>query len=155
MRLAEHERGVILRLGRLHRVAGPGSVFVIPLIDRLIRVDLRPFTLAVELPAVTSKDHAVFAARLEASCCVLQPERAVVGVEDYRSAVQELLVAIVREAAAQMDAVELQADPVRLGRAIKKIANEATLAWGVDVQAVSVLEMDPSPHGPRDTPGAG
>ena len=140
--IAEHERGVILRLGRLLRVAGPGRVWVLPLVDSLVRVDLRPFLLEVDIPIVTSRDDAWFHVTLVAGCCVLQPERAVLGVTDCHRAIEDLLGAIFREAASAMDAEELTGDRQRLGRAIKKIANEATLAWGVDVQTVTVNRLE-------------
>jgi regulator of protease activity HflC (stomatin/prohibitin superfamily) len=137
--IGEHERGVVLRLGKFNRLLGPGRSLVPPLVDKLIRVDLRPFTLEVQVPGLESRDGKSHEATLVAECRVLQPERA--GITDYKDLTVQALEAVLRGAAAELDAKDLQASQQKLGHSIKKVANEATLGWGVDVQSTTITTV--------------
>jgi ribosomal protein L7/L12 len=138
-----YERGVVLRFGKLHRIANPGRNLILPWLDRFLIVDMRPFAFAIDIPVLTSREGTWHRATLSAECHLLQPERAVHAVPDHIEATRALIESVFREAASGLAAEELRTDRSGLGRGLKKLANEQALSWGVDIQTVELLAIEP------------
>lgn len=141
--VAEHQRGVVLRLGRVQRVTGPGRTLILVGLDRLAVLDIRPFQLDVAVEGLEAQDGRRFDAAISAECHVLQPERAALEPGGYRAATRGVLDEVLRAAARELSAEELLSSRKRLGRGLKKVANERALGWGVDVMKVDVPQLAP------------
>lgn len=140
-----HERVAIYRGARVHRVRGPGLVLKWPLLEGLVRVDMRPRKETIELPAVQTATGAWVAATLQVGMAVLQPEKAaeVARMRHVSQAIMELVETAFREVAATLppDRMLEAQDRAHLGRSVKKVANETALGWGIDVGSVEVTEF--------------
>ena len=140
--VAEYERLVVFRLGRVVGTRGPGVVFVIRGIDEVRRVSLR--LVAVDLPAqeVVTIDNAPVRVRAELYVRVVDPVKAVVEVEDYRSALVHVAHASLRAAVGQVRLSQLLHDEAAVIEAMKRIIDERTRDWGVEVGAVDIKDVD-------------
>lgn len=150
------ERLVVYRFGKLRGVLEPGDHLLVPLLDRAVRVSVRPVRDDVAVPAVQALGGAWIGALLRLEYVVLQPEKVAEAFEDGASiarAVTQLVQAAFAEGVAAIapDRLIAEADRRTLGRAVKKVANEAALGWGVDITAVEVPELRAiaEPAGPQ------
>ena len=139
--LKEWERAVVLRLGRLQPVKGPGLIFIIPIIDRLIRADLRVVTLDVPAQKVISRDNVTLEVDAVVFYRVVDPAKSVVAVEDFRRASFFVTQTTLRNVLGQSELDELLAHRERVNEKLKIIIDEATAPWGIKIGAVEVRDV--------------
>lgn len=138
----EYERGVIFRLGRLVGAKGPGLFFIIPIIDRMMKVDLRVVTL--DVPTQEAITHDNVTVKVNAVCYfrVINPEAAVVQIEDYRRATWQIAQTSLRSVIGEADLDELLAHRERINQKLATIVDEATETWGIKVSQVEVKDVE-------------
>ena len=140
--LKEWERGVILTLGRFWKVKGPGLIIVVPIIQRLIRVQLRTIVMDVPTQDVISKDNVSVRVNAVVYFRVIDPERAIVQVEDYFEATSQLGQTTLRSVLGQHELDEMLSERDKLNQDIQKILDTETDAWGIKVSIVEIKHMD-------------
>jgi regulator of protease activity HflC (stomatin/prohibitin superfamily) len=140
--LNEYERGVIFRLGRLIGVKGPGLIILIPIIDRMHRVDLRTVTMDVPPQDVISRDNVTIKVNAVVYFRVLQPARAVIEVENYLFATSKLAQTTLRSVLGQVELDELLASRDAINHRLQSILDSQTEPWGVKVSNVEVKQID-------------
>ncbi len=138
----EYERGVIFRLGRLVGAKGPGLFFIIPIIDRMVRVDLRVVTLDVPSQEVITKDNVTVKVNAVAYFRVVDPTRAIVAVEDYRRATYQISQTSLRSVLGQSELDELLTHRDAINQKLQQIIDEQTEPWGVKVSIVEVKDVE-------------
>lgn len=140
--LREYERGVIFRLGRLIAAKGPGIIFLIPLVDRMVKVSLRTVVLDVPPQDVITKDNVSIKVNAVVYFRVVQPEKAIVEVENYLFATSQLSQTTLRSILGQSELDELLAQRDKINRELQKIIDEHTEPWGIKVSNVEVKQID-------------
>jgi regulator of protease activity HflC (stomatin/prohibitin superfamily) len=140
--LREYERGVIFRLGRLIAQKGPGLILLIPLIDRMVRVDLRTVTLNIPPQEVITRDNVP--TRVNAVCYfrVIDPNRAIVEVENFLLATSQIAQTALRSVLGKAELDMLLAERERLNEDLQKIIDEQTEPWGVKVTTVEIKDVE-------------
>ena len=140
--LREYERGVIFRLGRLIAQKGPGLILLIPIIDRMVRVDLRTVTLTVPPQEVISKDNVTV--RVNAVCYfrVIDPNRAITEVENFLIATSQISQTTLRSVLGKAELDALLSERERLNIELQQIIDEQTEPWGVKVSTVEVKDVE-------------
>ncbi len=138
----EYERGVVFRLGRLVGAKGPGLFFIIPIIDRMVKIDLRTVTLDVPTQEAITHDNVTVKVNAVAYFRVIDPEKAVVQVEDYRRATWQISQTSLRSVIGLADLDELLAHRDRINDRLAQIIDEATEPWGVKVSLVEVKDVE-------------
>ena len=144
--LKEYERGVIFLLGRFWRVKGPGLIIVIPIIQKMIRVDLRTIVLDVPEQDVISRDNVSVKVNAVVYYRVIDPQRAIIQVEDYKWATSQLAQTTLRSVLGQHQLDEMLAERDRLNNDIREILDDQTDTWGIKVSNVELkhVDLDPS-----------
>ncbi|MFZ2489584.1 MAG: slipin family protein [Anaerolineae bacterium] len=140
--LKEYERGVLFRLGRLAGIKGPGLIFIIPFIDRMVTVDLRTVTLDVPAQEAITRDNVTVKVNAVVYFKVEDPSSAVVNVEDFRRATWNIAQTSLRNVLGQSDLDELLAHRERINQKLQKIIDEATAPWGIQVSIVEVKDVE-------------
>jgi regulator of protease activity HflC (stomatin/prohibitin superfamily) len=140
--LREYERGVIFRLGRLIAQKGPGLILLIPLVDRMVKVDLRTVTLNVPPQEVITRDNVPCRVNAVAYFRVVDSNRAVVEVENYLIATSQISQTALRSVLGKAELDQLLADRERLNEELQKIIDESTEPWGVKVTAVEIKDVE-------------
>ncbi|HEX6665415.1 MAG TPA: slipin family protein [Solirubrobacterales bacterium] len=140
--LREYERGVIFRLGRLIAQKGPGLILLIPMIDRMVKVDLRTVTLNIPPQEVITRDNVPCRVNAVAYFRVVDPNRAVVEVENYLLATSQISQTALRSVLGKAELDQLLADRERLNEELQKIIDESTEPWGVKVTAVEIKDVE-------------
>jgi len=141
--LREYERGVVFRLGRLvPQPLGPGLTFIIWPIDRLQKVSLRTITLDVPPQDVISRDNVSLKVNAVVYFRVMDPNRAIVEVEDYFFATSQMAQTTLRSVLGQVDMDELLAHRDKLNQQLQEIIDRQTDPWGVKVSAVELKHVD-------------
>lgn len=140
--LNEYERGVIFRLGRIIGAKGPGLMILIPVIDRMIRVDMRTVTLDVPPQDVISKDNVTIKVNAVVYFRVIEPNRAVVEVENYLLATSKLAQTTLRSVLGQVELDELLSEREAINHRLQTILDAQTEPWGVKVSNVEVKQID-------------
>ena len=140
--LREYERGVIFRLGRLIGAKGPGIIFLIPIVDRMVKVSLRTVVLDIPPQDVITKDNVSIKVNAVVYFRVVQPEKAIVDVENYLFATSQLSQTTLRSILGQSELDELLAQRDKINRALQKIIDEHTEPWGIKVSNVEVKQID-------------
>ncbi|MCX6011140.1 MAG: slipin family protein [Chloroflexi bacterium] len=138
----EWERGVILRLGRLVGAKGPGIFFIIPFVDRMIKVDLRIVTLDVPPQDVITKDNVTVRVDAVVYFRVVDPEAAVVKVLDHIKATSLISQTTLRNVLGQSELDELLIQREKLNQMLQKIIDEQTEPWGVKVSVVEIRSVE-------------
>jgi regulator of protease activity HflC (stomatin/prohibitin superfamily) len=138
----EWERGVILRLGRLVGAKGPGIFFIIPFIDRMIKVDLRVVTMDVPRQDVITKDNVTVGVDAVVYFRVVDPEASVVKVLDHVRATSLISQTTLRNILGQSELDELLTQREKLNQALQKIIDEQTDPWGVKVSVVEIKQVE-------------
>jgi regulator of protease activity HflC (stomatin/prohibitin superfamily) len=138
----EYERGVLFRLGRLVGAKGPGLFFIIPFVDRLVKVDLRVVTMDVPSQEVITKDNVTVRVNAVAYFRVVDPEASVVKVLDHIRATSQISQTTVRNVLGQSELDELLTQREKLNQALTKIIDEHTDPWGVKVSTVEIKEVE-------------
>lgn len=140
--LKEYERGVVFTLGRFWKVKGPGVVILIPGIQQMVRIDLRTIVMDVPPQDVISKDNVSVHVSAVVYFRVVDPERAVIQVEDYYNAVSQLAQTTLRSVLGQHELDEMLSQREKLNADVQKILDEQTDAWGVKVSVVEIKRVD-------------
>jgi regulator of protease activity HflC (stomatin/prohibitin superfamily) len=140
--LKEYERGVIFRLGRLQRVKGPGIFFIIPFVDRMMKVDLRVVTLDIPTQEAITRDNVTVKVNAVTFFRVVDPGRAIVAVEDYRRATWQISQTTLRSVLGQSDLDELLIHREEINQKLQKIIDEQTEPWGIKVGIVEVKDVE-------------
>ncbi len=138
----EYERGVIFRLGRLIGAKGPGLFFIIPIVDRMVKVDLRVVTLDIPAQEAITKDNVTVKVNAVAYFRVVDPARAVVAVEDYRRATWQISQTSLRSVLGQSDLDELLIHRDEINQKLQRIIDEQTEPWGIKVSIVEVKDVE-------------
>jgi regulator of protease activity HflC (stomatin/prohibitin superfamily) len=140
--LREYERGVIFRLGRLIQTKGPGIIFLIPIIDRMIKVSLRIVVLDVPPQDIITKDNVSLKVNAVVYFRVVQAEKAVVEVDDYLFATSQISQTTLRSILGQSMLDEILSERDKINQELQKIIDDRTEPWGVKVTAVEVKQVD-------------
>jgi len=140
--LREYERGVIFRLGRFHKAKGPGIIIVLPVIDKMVRVSLRLVTMDVPPQDVITKDNVSVKVNAVLYFRVMDPERAVIEVEDFLYATSQLAQTTLRSVLGQSELDELLSEREKINTHLQSILDEHTDPWGIKVTQVEVKHID-------------
>jgi regulator of protease activity HflC (stomatin/prohibitin superfamily) len=140
--LTEYERGVVFRLGRLTPYRGPGVIFVFPIIERIVRIDLRTITLEIPAQDVITHDNVTVKVSAVVYFRVVDPSRAVVEVENYLFATLQLAQTTLRSVGGQTELDELLSQREKLNARIQEIVDAQTEPWGIKVTLVELKNID-------------
>lgn len=140
--LREYERGVIFTLGRFTGVKGPGLILIIPLVQQMVRVDLRMRVLDVPKQDVISRDNVSVRVNAVVYFRVIDSERATIQVENFMQATSELAQTTLRSVLGKHELDEMLAERDKLNNDIQEILDAQTDAWGIKVAVVEIKEVD-------------
>jgi regulator of protease activity HflC (stomatin/prohibitin superfamily) len=140
--LREYERGVIFRLGRLIAQKGPGLIFLIPIVDRMVRIDLRTVTLTVPPQEVITKDNVTVRVTAVAYFRVIDSNKAVTEVENFLLATSQIGQTTLRSVLGKAELDSLLSERERLNIELQQIIDEQTEPWGVKVSTVEVKDVE-------------
>ena len=138
----EYERGVVFRLGRLVAFRGPGLSFVIPFIEKMVRVDLRTLTLNVPPQDVITRDNVSVKIAAVVYFRVVDPNSALTQVEKYLFAISQLAQTTLRSVCGQAELDQILSQRERINAQIQEIVDAQTLPWGIKVSLVAVKDID-------------
>ena len=140
--LREYERGVVFRLGRLIGAKGPGLIILIPIVDRMVRVDLR--TIAHDVPPqdVITKDNVSLKVNAVVYFRVMDPNNAIVEVEDFYFATSQLAQTTLRSILGQSELDDILVHREKINQSLQTILDQATDPWGIKVSMVEVKHVD-------------
>jgi regulator of protease activity HflC (stomatin/prohibitin superfamily) len=138
----EWERGVILRLGRLVGSKGPGLFFIVPVVDKMLKVDQRVVTLDIPSQEAITKDNVTVKVNAVAYFRVVEPAQAVIQVEDYRRATWQIAQTSLRSVLGQVELDELLTHREKINEQLQLIIDEQTEPWGVKVSIVEVKDVE-------------
>ncbi len=139
--LREYERGVIFRLGKLLRAKGPGLVLLIPIVDRMVRIDLRVITIDVPKQEVMTRDNVPVTVDAVVYFRVVDPEAAIVKVEHFLKATSLIAQTTLRSVLGQAELDELLARREKINQTLQEIIDRQTYPWGIKVTAVEVKDV--------------
>ncbi|MDH3454201.1 MAG: slipin family protein [Desulfuromonadales bacterium] len=140
--LYEYERGVVFRLGRFAMVKGPGLRFIIPVVDKIVKVSLRTVAMDVPPQDVITKDNVSVKVNAVLYFRVLQPEKALIEVENYLYATSQLAQTSLRSVLGQAELDELLSHRDRINQQLQVILDRQTDPWGVKVSNVEIKHVD-------------
>jgi regulator of protease activity HflC (stomatin/prohibitin superfamily) len=140
--LQEYERGVVFFLGSYQRVVGPGLIFIIPGIQRMVKIDQRTITMDVPSQDVITKDNVSVKVNAVLYFRVLEPEKAVIQVENYLYGTSQYAQTTLRSVCGEAELDELLSNREQLNQKIQAIIDEQTDPWGVKVTAVEIKHID-------------
>jgi regulator of protease activity HflC (stomatin/prohibitin superfamily) len=140
--LKEYERGVIFRLGRLIGAKGPGIIFIIPGVDKLLRISLRTVTMDIPPQDVITHDNISIKVNAVVYFRVIDPNRAVVEVENYLYATSQLAQTTLRSVVGQADLDELLSQREKINIQLQDILDKHTEPWGIKVSLVETKQVD-------------
>ena len=144
--LNEYERGVIFRLGRIIPAKGPGIIFLIPLIDKLMKISLRLITLDVPPQDVITRDNVSIKVNAVVYYRVMDPNSAVVDVENFAYATSQLAQTTLRSVCGQAELDELLAEREKISIHLQEILDKDTDPWGIKVSKVEIKHIDLPPE---------
>jgi regulator of protease activity HflC (stomatin/prohibitin superfamily) len=140
--LREYERGVVFMLGRFWRVKGPGLIIIIPIVQQMVRVDLRTVVMDVPSQDVISRDNVSVKVNAVLYFRVIDPERAIIQVEDFLAATSQLAQTTLRSVLGQHDLDDMLAERDKLNADIQSLLDQRTDAWGIKVANVEIKHVD-------------
>lgn len=140
--LFEYERGVIFTLGRFSKVKGPGFIIVVPLIQKMVRMELRTIVMNIPPQDVISRDNVSVRVNAVVYFRVINPEHAVIQVENYNEAISQLSQTTLRAVLGQHELDEMLAERTKLNLHIQQILDEQTAIWGIKVGMVEIKDID-------------
>jgi regulator of protease activity HflC (stomatin/prohibitin superfamily) len=140
--LREYERAVVFRLGRLAGVRGPGIIFLIPVVDKMVKVSLRVVTMDVAPQDIITRDNVSVKVNAVVYFRVMNPDRAIVEVEDFLYATGQLAQTTLRSVVGQFELDQLLSERDTINQQLQRIIDEATDAWGIKVSLVEVKHVD-------------
>ncbi len=138
----EYERGVVFRLGRLVGPRGPGLFFIIPIVERMIKVDLRVVTLDIPAQEAITKDNVTVKVNAVVYFRVLDPSAAIVNVANYKQATWQIAQTTLRSVLGQSELDELLAHREKVNQKLQQIIDEQTEPWGIKVSLVEVKDVE-------------
>ena len=144
--LNEYERGVIFRLGRIIPAKGPGIIFLIPLIDKLMKISLRLITLDVPPQDVITRDNVSIKVNAVVYYRVMDPNSAIVDVENFAYATSQLAQTTLRSVCGQAELDELLAEREKISIHLQEILDKDTDPWGIKVSKVEIKHIDLPPE---------
>jgi len=141
--LREYERGIVFRLGRLFPTPrGPGLIFLIPIVDKMVRVDLRTITLNIPPQEVITKDNVPVRVNAVAYFRIVDPKAAIVQVENFMVATSQIAQTTLRSVLGQHQLDELLSEREKINTILQEIIDEATGPWGIKVSIVEVKDVE-------------
>jgi regulator of protease activity HflC (stomatin/prohibitin superfamily) len=140
--LREYERGVVFMLGRFYGVKGPGLIILIPVLQQMVRVDLRTMVLDVPSQDLITRDNVSVKVNAVIYFRVVEPERAIINVENYMEATGQMAQTTLRSVLGQHELDELLSARDKLNGDIQKILDAQTDAWGIKVANVEIKHVD-------------
>ncbi|MFN3627077.1 slipin family protein [Parvibaculum sp.] len=140
--LREYERGVVFTLGRFTRVAGPGFIIIIPVVQQMVRVDLRTFVEDVPTQDVISRDNVSVRVNAVIYFRIVDPQKAIINVENYMEATSQLAQTTLRSVLGKHELDEMLAERDKLNGDIQEILDSQTDAWGIKVANVEIKHVD-------------
>jgi regulator of protease activity HflC (stomatin/prohibitin superfamily) len=141
--LREYERGIVFRLGRLFPTPkGPGLFFLIPIVDRMVRVDLRTITLNIPPQEVITKDNVPVRVNAVAYFRIVSPKDAIVQVENFMVATSQIAQTTLRSVLGQHQLDELLSEREKINAILQGIIDEQTAPWGIKVSIVEVKDVE-------------
>ena len=140
--LREYERGVVFFLGRFQKVKGPGLIIIIPFIQKMVRVDLRVITYDIPTQDIISRDNVTVRVSAVLYFRVVDPERAIIQVEQFFEATSQLAQTTLRSVLGQHDLDEMLSQRDKLNTHIQNILDEQTASWGIKVTNVEIKHID-------------
>ncbi|MFP3370770.1 MULTISPECIES: slipin family protein [unclassified Pseudomonas] len=140
--LREYERGVVFQLGRFWQVKGPGLILLIPVIQQMVRVDLRTVVLDVPPQDVITRDNVSVKVNAVLYFRVLDPQKAIIQVEDFLVATSQLAQTTLRAVLGKHELDELLAEREQLNADIRQVLDAQTDAWGIKVANVEIKHVD-------------
>jgi len=140
--LREYERGVIFRLGRLIGVKGPGIIFLIPIVDKMVKVSLRTVVMDVPPQDIITRDNVSIKVNAVLYFRVVQPDKAIVEVENFLFATSQLSQTTLRSILGQSALDELLAERDKINSSLQRIIDTHTEPWGIKVSNVEVKQID-------------
>jgi regulator of protease activity HflC (stomatin/prohibitin superfamily) len=138
----EYERGVIFRLGRVIGAKGPGLFFIIPIVDRMVKVSLRTVTLDIPPQDVITRDNVTVKVNAVTYFNVVDPVRSVIAIEDYKQGTSQIAQTTLRSILGQVDLDELLINRDEINQRLQRIIDELTNPWGVKVTLVEVKDVE-------------
>ncbi len=138
----EYERGVIFRLGRLMGARGPGLFFIIPIVEKMVKVSLRTVTFDVTPQEVMTKDNVPIKINAVVWFRVMDPAKAVVTVENYHLATMQLAQTTLRGIAGQFELDQILSERNTVNQQLQQIIDEQTDPWGIKVSIVEIKEVE-------------
>lgn len=138
----EYERGVVFRLGRLLRAKGPGLIIVIPIIDKMVKVELRTVTLDVPPQDIITKDNVPVKVNAVVYFKVTNPEDAIVKVKNYYHATSQIAQTTLRNILGKSELDELLANRDKISQELQQVIDEQTDPWGIKVSVVEVKDVE-------------
>jgi regulator of protease activity HflC (stomatin/prohibitin superfamily) len=140
--LREYERGVIFMLGRFYKVKGPGLIILIPVLQQMVRVDLRTVVMDVPTQDVISRDNVSVQVNAVIYFRVIDPERAIIQVENFLEATSQLSQTTLRSVLGQHELDDMLAEREGLNADVQAILDKQTSAWGIKVANVEIKHVD-------------
>ncbi|MGE0620983.1 MAG: slipin family protein [Pseudomonadales bacterium] len=140
--LREYERGVVFMLGRFYKVKGPGLILIIPIVQQMVRVDLRTMVLDVPTQDLITRDNVSVKVNAVLYFRVVDPERSIINVENYMEATGQLAQTTLRSVLGQHELDELLAEREKLNNDIQAILDKQTDQWGIKVANVEIKHVD-------------
>jgi len=140
--LREYERGVIFMLGRFYKVKGPGLIIIIPVLQQMVRVDLRTVVMDVPTQDVISRDNVSVQVNAVIYFRVVDPERAIIQVENFLEATSQLSQTTLRSVLGQHELDDMLAEREQLNADVQNILDKQTVAWGIKVANVEIKHVD-------------
>ncbi len=137
----EYERGIVFRLGRLLRAKGPGVILLIPMVDRMQKIDLRVVTLDIPRQEMMTRDNVPVTVDAVVYFRVVNPEDAVVKVENFSKATYLLAQTTLRSVLGQHELDELLSQRDRINQQLQRVIDEGTEPWGIKVTLVEVRDV--------------
>jgi regulator of protease activity HflC (stomatin/prohibitin superfamily) len=140
--LREYERGVVFRLGRLMSVRGPGLIILIPVIDKMVKVSLRTVVMDVPPQDIITEDNVSIKVNAVVYFRVLQPQKAIVEVENYLVATSQFSQTTLRSVLGQSELDDLLSQREKINQKLQQIIDTHTEPWGIKVSNVEVKQID-------------
>jgi regulator of protease activity HflC (stomatin/prohibitin superfamily) len=138
----EYERGVIFRLGRVIGAKGPGLFFIIPIVDRMVKVSLRTVTMDIPPQDVITRDNVTVKVNAVTYFNVVDPVRSVIAIEDYKLGTSQVAQTTLRSILGQVDLDELLINRDEINQRLQRIIDDLTNPWGVKVTLVEVKDVE-------------
>jgi len=138
----EYQRGVLFRLGRLGQTKGPGWYWLIPFVDRVIRVDQRIITYQLETQETITRDGVAVRVNAVVWFRAESPIQVVVAVEDWRGATVQAAETALRDAIGQSELDQMLKDRASINHRLQQLLREASLKWGVEIDSVEIKDVD-------------